>query len=83
MAVAIRLSRVGTKNMPMYRIVAVDSRDKRDGQPLEILGTYNPRSESFDQLHMDRINHWVAQGAIMSDTVKKLTKKQSKAPQAA
>jgi small subunit ribosomal protein S16 len=83
MAVTIRLSRVGTKNMPMYRVVAVDSRDKRDGQPLEILGTYNPRSESFDQLHIERVNHWVAQGAQMSETVKKLTKKQSKAPKAA
>jgi small subunit ribosomal protein S16 len=83
MAVKIRLSRVGTKNMAMYRVVAVDSRDKRDGQPLEILGTYNPRSESFDQLHMDRVNHWVAQGAEMTDSVKKLTKKQSKAAKAA
>lgn len=83
MAVTIRLSRVGTKNMPMYRVVAVDSRDKRDGQPLEILGTYNPRSKSFDQLHIDRVNHWVALGAMMSETVEKLVKAQVKASKAA
>ena len=75
MAVRIRLSRIGTKHVPIYRIVAVDSRDKRDGRALEILGTYNVGRDIFDQFHEERINAWVAQGALMTDAVKKLSKK--------
>ena len=75
MAVRIRLSRIGTKHVPIYRIVAVDSRDKRDGRALEILGTYNVCRDIFDQFHEERINAWVTQGALMTDAVKKLSKK--------
>lgn len=75
MAVKIRLSRVGTKHAPLYRIVAVDSHDKRDGRALEILGTYNPIKDVFDQLHEDKVKAWIAKGALMTDSVKKLSKK--------
>ena len=74
MAVTIRLSRVGKKSIPFYRIVAVDSRKSRDGQALEILGTYDATKKKFEQFHEDRIEAWVKQGAQMSDTVKKLCK---------
>lgn len=74
MAVKIRLSRVGKKHAPYYRIVAIDSRKKRDGESLDILGTYNPLDGSIIQFHNDRIEAWVAKGAIMTDSVKRLQK---------
>jgi small subunit ribosomal protein S16 len=74
MAVKIRLSRIGKKNAPMYRIVAIDSRKKRDGQAIEDLGTYNPVTGEIVQFHQERINAWIAQGAIPTDSVLKLQK---------
>lgn len=74
MAVKIRFARVGKKNAPMFRIVAIDSQRKRDGQSLEILGAYNPRSGEIVQFHADRIEHWVNNGAVLSDAVKRLQK---------
>lgn len=83
MAVKIRISRVGTKHAPMFRIVAIDSRRKRDGAALEILGTYNPLTGSIVQFHADRINAWVAQGAEMTDAVKKIQKQYQQTAQPA
>jgi small subunit ribosomal protein S16 len=74
MAVRIRLTRVGAKNNPMYRIVAVDGRSKRDGASLEILGTYDPRAGSLVQFHADRIQYWIGVGAQPSDAVRRLSK---------
>jgi small subunit ribosomal protein S16 len=74
MAVSIRLSRLGKKNSPMYRVVATDSRNKRDGKCIEDLGTYNPLTGKFVQLHSARIDAWIAQGAVVSTTVKRLHK---------
>lgn len=74
MAVKIRLSRVGKKNMPFYRIVAIDSRAARDGKTLEILGTYDVTKNIFEQWHDERIDAWVKTGAQMTDSVKKLRK---------
>jgi small subunit ribosomal protein S16 len=72
MAVKIRLSRVGTKNIPIYRIVAIDSKEKRDGEYLDNLGTYDAAHSQFIQFHADRIDKWIAKGAVLSDSVKKL-----------
>ena len=72
MAVKIRMSRVGRKNRPYWRIIAVDSRCKRDGAYLDNLGTYDPIRHHIIQLHKDRIDEWVTKGAICSDSVKKL-----------
>ncbi len=72
MAVKIRLSRIGKKNAPVYRIVAIDSRKKRDGASLEVLGTYNPITGKLIQFNRERIDAWIAQGAIPSDAVRKL-----------
>lgn len=74
MAVKIRLSRIGKKNAPMCRIVAIDSRKKRDGKALEDLGTYNPVTGKIVQFHQERIDAWIAQGAIPTDSVIKLQK---------
>jgi len=72
MAVKIRLSRVGAKHLPYYRIVAVDSKEKRDGAYLENLGTYDVLHSKLVQFHSDRIDEWIAKGAIVTDSVKKL-----------
>ena len=74
MAVKIRFSRIGKKNRPFWRIVAVDSRKQRDGACLEDLGTYDPIKHQVIQLHTDRIQDWVAKGAECSDAVKRLIK---------
>lgn len=76
MAVKIRLSRIGKKNRPYWRIVAVDSRKKRDGAFLDNLGTYDPFKHEVIQFHKDRIDAWVAKGAQCSDAVIKLIKSQ-------
>jgi|SRR3989339_691968 len=78
MAVKIRFTRIGKKHAPVYRIVAVDSRKKRDGEYLENLGTYNPLTKTIVQWHEDRIQHWVSVGAILTDSVKRLQKIKSK-----
>lgn len=78
MAVAVRLSRIGKKHVPFFRIVAVDSRKKRDGSFLEDLGTYDALKGTFVIFHKERFNAWVAQGAQVSVTVKKLQKKYKK-----
>jgi len=77
MAVKIRLSRIGKKHVPFFRIVAVDSRKKRDGEFLENLGTYDVTKGVFIQFHQDRINDWIAKGAIVTDPVKKLNREYS------
>ena len=74
MAVKIRLSRIGRKKSPVFRIVAVDGRKKRDGQYLENLGTYNPLNHEFIQFHGDRIDYWLSVGAQLTDSVAKLKK---------
>ncbi len=75
MPVKIRLSRVGKKHAPVYRIVAADQRAKRDGKFLEILGTYNPLKHEIVKFNQERVDYWVSQGAQISDTVKRIQKK--------
>ena len=75
MAVKIRLSRIGKKHVPFFRIIAIDSRKKRDGAYLENLGTYDVLKDSFVQFHDDRINDWVSKGAVVTESVKKLQNK--------
>lgn len=74
MAVKIRLSRIGKKHAPFYRIVAIESRSKRDGKALDILGTYNPISGEIIQFNNEKIMQWISQGAIPTDSVKKIQK---------
>jgi small subunit ribosomal protein S16 len=75
MSVCIRLSVKGSNNKPFYRVVVTDSRFKRDGKFLEIVGHYDPkkRPESI-HLDMDKIKEWVAKGGNLTPAVKKLIK---------
>lgn len=72
MSVVIRLSRVGTKHVPFYRVVVADSRKKRDGAILENLGTYNAEKTELVCFNPDRFDAWVKVGAQPSETAKKL-----------
>jgi small subunit ribosomal protein S16 len=72
--VKIRLKRIGAKKAPHYRIVAVDSRSRRDGMPIEELGYYNPRSKDL-KLNKEAIEKWIKTGAQPSDTVTSLLKR--------
>ena len=75
MAVKLRLTRVGSKKNPVYRIVAADSRSPRDGKFLEIVGRYNPQTDpSTIELDEERIRHWLSKGAQPSNTVQRLLK---------
>jgi small subunit ribosomal protein S16 len=73
MAVTIRMSRHGSKKRPFYRVVATDTRSPRDGRYIELLGTYDPTKEPAAlDLKMERVNHWIEQGASTSQTVANL-----------
>ena len=75
MAVKLRLTRVGSKKNPVYRIVAADSRSPRDGKFLEIVGRYNPQTDpSTIELDEDKIRDWLSKGAQPSDAVSRLLK---------
>jgi small subunit ribosomal protein S16 len=77
MAVKIRLARHGAKKRPFYRIVVADSESPRDGRFLESVGTYNPLKDPAEvTLKTDRVKYWMEQGALPSDTVKSLLKKE-------
>lgn len=80
MQVKIRLARRGAKKRPFYRIVVANSESKRDGSFLEIVGTYNPLQEPAEVvLKNDRIQYWIEQGAVPTNTVKSLIKNQTAA----
>jgi small subunit ribosomal protein S16 len=77
MAVRIRLARHGAKKRPFYRIIVADSESPRDGRFIENVGTYNPLYEPAKvTLKSERIEYWITRGAIPSDTVKSLLKKE-------
>jgi len=75
MAVRIRLTRVGAKKQPSYRVVVADARSARDSRAIETIGHYNPRTEPIE-LNVDetRAKEWLAKGAQPSDTVVRLFK---------
>ena len=81
MSVKLRLKRIGARNTPIYRIVATDSRTKRDGRPIEELGTYNPvlQTEPNFDLNLERAEHWLSVGAQPSDTVRSFIRKARRA----
>lgn len=79
MAVKIRLTRMGSKKRPFYRIVAMDAQARRDGRALEILGYYNPMTDPIQlKIDQDMLAKWLGQGAEPTETVRSLIK-QSKA----
>ena len=75
--VVIRMARGGAKNRPFYNIVVADSRMPRDGRFIERIGFYNPKAAENEpkyRIALDRVAHWVSQGAQPSGAVKKLIK---------
>lgn len=79
MSVRIRLSRVGRKKVPFFRIVAIDSRKARDGKALDILGTYNELTGQIVNFDISKLDMWVKRGAEVLNSVKKIQKKYNKA----
>jgi len=72
----IRLSRRGARKQPYYRIVVIEKDRARDGRSVEVVGTYNPRTDPATvDLKRERIQYWTAKGAQLSDRVKKLVEK--------
>ncbi len=71
----MRLTRVGSKKNPIYRVVVADSRSPRDGRFIEIVGRYNPQHEpSLIELDEDKVRDWLGKGVQPSDAVQKLLK---------
>jgi small subunit ribosomal protein S16 len=70
------LQRIGKPKRPFYRVVAVEQKSKRDGQPIEILGQYDPIAiDNKLNVNMDRVNYWLSTGAKASETVSVLIKR--------
>jgi small subunit ribosomal protein S16 len=74
--VRIRLTRRGRKKLPFYRIVVADSRAPRDGRNIEQIGYYDPMKDPVViKVDLERVDHWIGQGASPSETVAALIKK--------
>jgi small subunit ribosomal protein S16 len=72
----IRLSRTGARKQPHYRVVVIEKERARNGRPVEVVGTYNPRTNPASiELKRERIDYWVSKGAKMSDRVSKIVSK--------
>lgn len=79
--VKIRLARSGAKRRPFFHIVVTDSRNKRDGRNIERVGFYNPVARGAEvrlQVDTERVDHWVGQGARLSDRVSRLVREARK-----
>jgi small subunit ribosomal protein S16 len=73
MAVRIRLTRVGAKKQPTYRVIVADSRKARDSRSIETIGHYNPRTEPVEvNIDEEKARRWLEKGAQPSDTVARL-----------
>ncbi|MCQ2365698.1 MAG: 30S ribosomal protein S16 [Akkermansia sp.] len=74
--VAIRLTRQGAKNRPYYKVIVVDSRNRRDGAYIDQLGTYDPMAEGVNySIDVEKADKWIANGARPSVTVASIIKK--------
>ena len=75
MAVKLRLTRVGSKKNPIYRVVAADTHSPRDGKFLEIIGRYNPQTDpSTIEIDEAKAKEWLGKGALPSEAVSRLLK---------
>ena len=73
---SIRMRRTGSKKRPFFRVVVSEARSKKEGQYIEVLGFYNPRTKpAVVEINKERINHWITQGARPSDSVRTLLSK--------
>lgn len=77
MAVRIRLTRMGAKKKPYYRLIATDSESPRDGKFLEILGSYDPMKDPAQvTVHAEKVQYWLDKGAKISESVRSILKSQ-------
>jgi len=84
MALKIRLSRIGSTHQPHYRIVVAETRSRRDGDAVETLGTYDPRTKGQQvRIKLDRVDYWISKGAKPSDTLHSIIKRARRAATAA
>ena len=82
--VKIRLKRFGSKKKPVYRVIVIDSRDRRDGRPIEEVGFYDPRQEpALIRLNHEAIQKWLDHGAQVTEVVQKLMKQSQQTPEEA
>ena len=73
---SIRMTRVGSKKKPFFRVVVAEARTKRESEFIETLGTYNPRMKPAQvELNKERVQHWLGKGARPSDSVRTLLAK--------
>ena len=73
---SIRMTRVGSKKKPFFRVVVTEARAKRESEFIETVGTYNPRSKPAQvELNKERVQHWLGKGARPSDSVRTLLAK--------
>jgi small subunit ribosomal protein S16 len=80
----IRLARTGARKQPHYRVVVIEKERARNGRPVEVVGTYNPRTNPATvELKRDRVDYWVSKGARMSDRVSKIVSQPAPAAQPA
>ncbi len=83
MAVRIRLTRLGRKKKPFYRIIVANSENKRDGKFLDVVGTYDPcKDPATITLDNTKLQDWLGKGALPTTTVKSLIKKAAATPAA-
>ena len=76
MALKIRLTKVGSTHQPLYRVVVAEARSRRDGDPVEFLGTYTPRAKGNPvNLKLDRVDYWLGKGATPTNTMHAMIKK--------
>ncbi len=82
MALRLRLTRMGSKKRPFYRIVAVNSENCRDGRALDYVGYYNPMVKPADiKMDAEKVNMWIQRGAKPTDTVRSLLKQTGRGEQ--
>jgi len=80
MALKIRLTRIGALHQPHYRVVVAEARSRRDGAPVETIGTYDPRAKTNGfKVKMDRVDYWISKGAKPTDTVGSMVKRARRA----
>jgi small subunit ribosomal protein S16 len=81
MSVRVRLTRVGGKKNPIWRVVVADQRSPRDGRVIETIGHYNPQTEpSTVVIDHERLEHWLSRGALPTGTVRKLMRARAGEP---
>ena len=83
MALKTRPTRIGAVHQPHYRVVVAEARSRRDGDPVEVIGTYDPRNKGQQvNLKLDRVDYWLGKGAKPSDTLHAIIKRARRAPAA-